>query len=64
MTLTEIERALSELRLSGIAATLNTRVMQAQSSQEPSPDFHFSSRMMAFAHCCRCRLLGWKFLQQ
>ena len=35
MTLTEIERALSELRLSGIAATLNTRVMQAQSSQEP-----------------------------
>ena len=27
MTLTEIERALRELRLSGIAATLNTRVM-------------------------------------
>ena len=28
MTLTEIERTLRELRLSGIAATLNTRVMQ------------------------------------
>ena len=38
MTLNEIERALSELRLSGIAATLNTRVMQAQSSQEPFLD--------------------------
>ena len=35
MTITEIERALRELRLSGIAATLNTRVMQAQSSQQP-----------------------------
>jgi hypothetical protein len=38
MTLTEIERALRELRLSGIAATLNTRIMQAQSSQEPFLD--------------------------
>ena len=35
MTLNEIERALRDLRLSGIAATLNTRVMQAQSSQQP-----------------------------
>ena len=35
MTLTEIERTLRELRLSGIAATLSTRVMQAQSSQQP-----------------------------
>jgi len=35
MTLNEIERALRELRLSGIAATLSTRVMQAQSSQQP-----------------------------
>ena len=35
MTLIEIERALRELRLSGIAATLNTRVMQAQSTQQP-----------------------------
>lgn len=35
MTLNEIERALRDLRLSGIAATLNTRVMQAQSSEQP-----------------------------
>lgn len=35
MTINEIERALRDLRLSGIAATLNTRVMQAQSSQQP-----------------------------
>jgi DNA replication protein DnaC len=35
MTLNEIERALRDLRLSGIAATLNTRVMPAQSSQQP-----------------------------
>jgi DNA replication protein DnaC len=35
MTLAEIEQTLRELRLSGIAATLNTRVMQAQSSQQP-----------------------------
>jgi len=35
MTLIEIERALRELRLSGIADTLSTRVMQAQSTQEP-----------------------------
>lgn len=35
MTLAEIEQTLRELRLSGIAATLSTRVMQAQSSQQP-----------------------------
>lgn len=35
MTITEIERALRDLRLSGIAATLNTRVLQAQASQQP-----------------------------
>jgi DNA replication protein DnaC len=35
MTLPEIERTQRELRLSGIAATLSTRVMQAQSSQQP-----------------------------
>ena len=35
MNMTEIERALRALRLSGIAATLNTRVMQAQASQQP-----------------------------
>lgn len=35
MNLAEIERALRELRLSGIAETLSTRVMQAQASQKP-----------------------------
>lgn len=35
MALNEIERALRDLRLTGIAATLNTRVMQAQSPQPP-----------------------------
>ena len=33
MNMTEIERALRELRLSGIADTLATRVMQAQAAQ-------------------------------
>ena len=36
MTINEIERALRDLRLSGIAATLNTRVMQAQSRSSRS----------------------------
>ena len=35
MTMQEIERALRELRLSGIAETLSTRVMQAQASDAP-----------------------------
>lgn len=35
MSMTEIERALRQLRLSGIAETLSTRVMQAQAAQEP-----------------------------
>ena len=35
MNMIEIERALRELRLSGIAETLSTRVLQAQASQEP-----------------------------
>lgn len=35
MTINEIERTLRDLRLSGIVATLSTRVMQAQSSQQP-----------------------------
>ena len=38
MNMQEIERALRELRLSGIAATLSTRIMQAQSTQEPFLD--------------------------
>lgn len=35
MNLNEIERTLRQLRLSGIAATLNTCVLQAQSCQQP-----------------------------
>lgn len=35
MNMTEIERALRELRLSGIADTLSTRMMQAQAAQQP-----------------------------
>lgn len=35
MNLQEIERTLRALRLSGIAETLSTRVMQAQAAQEP-----------------------------
>ncbi len=35
MNMQEIERALRELRLSGIAQTLSTRVLQAQATQEP-----------------------------
>jgi DNA replication protein DnaC len=31
----EIERALRELRLSGLAATLDTRILQAQASEQP-----------------------------
>ena len=38
MNMIEIERALRELRLSGIAETLSTRVMQAQAAQEPFLD--------------------------
>lgn len=38
MNMVEIERALRQLRLSGIAETLSTRVMQAQAAQEPFLD--------------------------
>ncbi len=35
MTMNEIERALRQLRLSGIRATLETRILQAQATQQP-----------------------------
>jgi DNA replication protein DnaC len=35
MTMTEIDRTLRTLRLSGIAATLNTRLMEAQANEQP-----------------------------
>ena len=62
MTLTEIERALSELRLSGIAATLNTRVMQAQSSQEPFLDT-FAAMLQDELDRRRSRLTERRFKQ-
>lgn len=62
MTLTEIERALSELRLAGIAATLNTRIMQAQSSQEPFLDT-FASMLQDELDRRRSRLTERRFKQ-
>ena len=35
MNMNEIERALRELRLSGVRATLDTRILQAQASEQP-----------------------------
>ena len=35
MNMTEIDRALRELRLSGMADTLSTRMMQAQACDQP-----------------------------
>ena len=35
MSMNEIERALRELRLSGVRATLDTRILQAQACQQP-----------------------------
>ena len=35
MSMNEIERALRELRLSGVRATLDTRILQAQATQQP-----------------------------
>src|SRR5450830_666435 len=60
MTLTEIERALSELRLSGIAATLNSRVMQAPSAQEPFLDT-FASMLQDELDRRRSRLTERRF---
>lgn len=46
MNLIEIERALRELRLSGIADTLSTRVMQAQSSGDATMATTILDRLM------------------
>jgi len=62
MTLIDIERALRELRLSGIAATLNTRVMQAQSSQEPFLDT-FAAMLQDELDRRRSRLTERRFKQ-
>ncbi len=62
MTLTEIERALRELRLSGIADTLSTRVMQAQSTQEPFLDT-FATPLQDERDSRRSRLTERRFKQ-
>ena len=62
MNMIEIERALRELRLSGIAATLNTRVMQAQSTQEPFLQT-FASMLQDELDRRRSRLIERRFKQ-
>jgi DNA replication protein DnaC len=62
MTMTEIERALRELRLSGIAATLSTRVMQAQATQQPFLET-FASMLQDELDRRRSRLTDKRFKQ-
>ena len=62
MNMHEIERALRELRLSGIAATLSTRVMQAQSTQEPFLDT-FAAMLQDELDRRRSRLTERRFKQ-
>lgn len=62
MTMNEIERALRELRLSGIRATLDTRIMQAQANQEPFLDT-FSTILQDELDRRRSRLLERRFQQ-
>ncbi|EQD26341.1 IstB domain protein ATP-binding protein, partial [mine drainage metagenome] len=62
MTTTEIERTLRALRLSGIAATLSTRVMQAQSTQEPFLDT-FAAMLQDELDRRRSRLTERRFKQ-
>lgn len=62
MTMNEIESALRELRLSGIRATLDTRIMQAQANQEPFLDT-FSTILQDELDRRRSRLLERRFQQ-
>jgi DNA replication protein DnaC len=62
MTLNEIERALRELHLSGIADTLSTRLMQAQSAQEPFLDT-FGAMLNDELDRRRSRLIERRFKQ-
>lgn len=62
MNMFDIERALRELRLSGLAATLNTRAMQAQSSQEPFLET-FAALLQDEIDSRRSRLLERRFKQ-
>jgi len=60
MNMTEIERALRELRLSGIADTLSTRVMQAQAAQQPFLDT-FAAMLQDELDRRRSRLMQRRF---
>ena len=60
MNMTEIERALRELRLSGIADTLSTRVMQAQAAQQPFLDT-FAAMLQDELDRRRSRLMERRF---
>lgn len=60
MNMTEIERALRELRLSGIADTLSTRVMQAQAAQQSFLET-FAAMLQDELDRRRSRLLARRF---
>jgi len=62
MSMNEIERALRELRLSGIRATLDTRIMQAQTNQEPFLDT-FSMILQDELDRRRSRLMARRYQQ-
>lgn len=57
MNQVEIDRALRKLRLSGMAATLDTRVLEAQSSKLSSMDF-LSTLVADELECRQDRLIG------
>lgn len=60
MSLAEIERTLRELRLSGIADTLSTRLMQAQSGQQPFLET-LATMLQDEVDRRRCRLTDRRF---
>lgn len=62
MNMNDIERALRELRLSGLACTLNARAMQAQVSQEPFLET-FAALLQDEIDSRRSRLLERRFKQ-
>lgn len=62
MPMTQIERNLRELRLSGIIATLETRIVQAQSSSEPFIET-FSMLLQDEMDRRRSRLLDRRYKQ-
>jgi len=62
MNMIEIERALRSLRLSGIRATLETRMLQAQANQEPFLDT-FSMILQDELDRRRSRLIDRRYQQ-